>query len=130
LAARYLLRDWVEEKFGSRLSTVQEGFRKNAFSYLLTLRLIPLFPFFIVNLVAGLTRVHLMTYIAATTIGIVPGTFVYAYAGRQFGTINSLSEIASPRILGALTLLGLLTLIPVLYRKITARKPIAQGSTP
>jgi uncharacterized membrane protein YdjX (TVP38/TMEM64 family) len=130
LAARYLLRDWVEGKFGSRLSAVQEGFRKNAFSYLLTLRLIPFFPFFLVNLLAGLTRVRLMTYITATAIGIVPGTFVYAYAGRQLGTINTLSEIASPRVLGALTLLGLLTLIPVLYRKVTARKPIAQGSTP
>jgi uncharacterized membrane protein YdjX (TVP38/TMEM64 family) len=129
LSARYLLRDWVERTFGARLSVLQEGFRKNAFSYLLTLRLIPLFPFFLVNLVAGLTHVSLTTYIAATAIGIVPGTVVFAYAGRQLGTINSLSEIASPRVLVALTLLGLLMLLPVLYRKLIARKPVTQGST-
>lgn len=88
LAARYLLRDWVEQKFGDRLAPIQEGFAKNAFSYLMTLRLIPLFPFFLVNMVSGLTRVSLGTYVAATAIGIVPGSFVYAYAGRQLGMIN------------------------------------------
>ncbi|MEK7268658.1 MAG: TVP38/TMEM64 family protein, partial [Nitrospirota bacterium] len=82
LAARYLLRDWVEAKFGSRIGAIQDGFSKNAFSYLMTLRLIPLFPFFLVNLVSGLTRVKIATYVAATAIGIIPGSFVYAYAGR------------------------------------------------
>lgn len=122
LAARYLLRDWVEAKFGSRIGAIQDGFSKNAFSYLMTLRLIPLFPFFLVNLVSGLTRVKLATYVAATAIGIIPGSFVYAYAGRQLGTINSLKEIASPNVLLAFTLLGLLALVPVLYRKFSARK--------
>src|SRR2546428_1910938 len=68
LAARYLLRDWVETKFGERIAPVQEGFSKNAFSYLMTLRLIPLFPFFLVNLVSGLTRISLATYVAATAL--------------------------------------------------------------
>src|SRR2546426_12143614 len=108
LAARYLLRDWVEQKFGDRLGPIQEGFAKNAFSYLITLRLVPLFPFFLVNLVSGLTRVQLGTFIAATSIGIIPGRFVYPNAGRQLGTLNSLSDIASPRVLLAFTLLGLL----------------------
>lgn len=121
LASRYLLRDWVESKFGNRLAAIQEGFSKNAFSYLLTLRLIPLFPFFLVNLVSGLTRVKPLTYIAATSLGIIPGSFVYAYAGRQLGTINSLKEIASPNVLLAFTLLGLLALVPVLYRKFSNR---------
>src|SRR6266540_4519540 len=89
LAARYLLRDWVEKKFGERLGPIQAGFAKNAFSYLMTLRLIPLFPFFLVNLVSGLTRIRLVTYVLATAIGIIPGSFVYANAGRQLGTINS-----------------------------------------
>lgn len=124
LAARYLLRDWVEAKFGSRLGAIQDGFSKNAFSYLMTLRLIPLFPFFLVNLVSGLTRVKLATYVAATAIGIIPGSFVYAYAGRQLGTINSLAEIASPRVLLAFTLLGLLALVPVLYRKFASKKSV------
>ncbi len=117
LAARYLLRDWVENKFGDRLETIQAGFAKNAFSYLMTLRLIPAFPFFLVNLVSGLTRVNLGTYVVATSIGIIPGSFVFAFAGRQLGSINSLGEIASPPVLMAFTLLGLLALMPVAYRK-------------
>src|SRR5262245_8533288 len=129
LAARYLLRDWVESRFENRIGAIQEGFRKNAFNYLMTLRLIPLFPFFLVNLVSGLTRVSVSTYIGATALGIIPGSFVYAYAGRQLGTLNSLAEIASPRVLLAFTLLGVLALIPVLYRKMSAGKSTAQRST-
>ncbi len=121
LTARYLLRDSVELKFGKWLGPFQEGFAKNAFSYLLTLRLIPLFPFFVVNLVSGLTRVSVGTYVAATALGIIPGSFVYAYAGRQLGTINSLKEIASPNVVGAFVLLGLLALIPVVYKKFSAK---------
>jgi uncharacterized membrane protein YdjX (TVP38/TMEM64 family) len=117
LASRYLLRDWVERKFGKWLGPVQQGFAKNAFSYLMTLRLIPLFPFFVVNLVSGLTRVNVGTYVAATALGIIPGSFVYAYAGRQLGTINSLKDIASPGVIGAFVLLGLLALVPSLYKK-------------
>ena len=117
LASRYLLRDWVERKFGKWMGPVQQGFTKNAFSYLLTLRLIPLFPFFVVNLVSGLTRMNIGTYVAATALGIIPGSFVYAYAGRQLSTINSLKDIASPGVIGAFVLLGLLALVPTLYKK-------------
>lgn len=123
LTARYLLRDTVERKFGTSLGPLQEGFAKNAFSYLLTLRLIPLFPFFVVNLVSGLTRVSVGTYVAATAIGIIPGSFVYAYAGRQLGAINSLKEVASPNVVGAFVLLGLLALVPVVYKRFAA-KPV------
>jgi uncharacterized membrane protein YdjX (TVP38/TMEM64 family) len=122
LAARYLLHDWVERKFGDRLAAIQEGFARNAFSYLLTLRLIPLFPFFLVNLVSGLTRISVGTYVVATAVGIIPGSFVFAYAGRQLGTINSLGEVASPRVLLAFTLLGLLALVPILYRKFSGKR--------
>jgi len=118
LASRYLLRDWVERNFGHKLGPIQEGFAKNAFSYLMTLRLIPLFPFFLVNLVSGLTRMSTGTYIAATALGIVPGSFVYANAGRQLGSINSLKEIASPNVLLAFTLLGALALVPIIYKKV------------
>ena len=117
LTARYVLRDTVEQKFGTSLRPFQEGFAKNAFSYLLTLRLIPLFPFFVVNLVSGLTRVNAGTYIGATALGIIPGSFVYAYAGRQLGTMTSLKEIASLNVIGAFVLLGLLALVPVVYKK-------------
>jgi uncharacterized membrane protein YdjX (TVP38/TMEM64 family) len=117
LASRYLLRDWVEQKFGKWLGPVQQGFAQNAFSYLMTLRLIPLFPFFVVNLVSGLTRMNVGTYVVATALGIIPGSFVYAYAGRQLGTINSLKDIASPGVIGAFVLLGLLALVPNLYKR-------------
>ena len=121
LTARYVLRDTVEQKFGKWLRPFQEGFANNAFSYLLTLRLIPLFPFFMVNLVSGLTRVNAGTYVTATAIGIIPGSFVYAYAGRQLGTINSLKEIVSVNVVVAFVLLGLLALAPVLYKKFAAK---------
>lgn len=117
LAARYVLRDWVEQRFGKWLGPVQEGFANHAFNYLMTLRLIPLFPFFVVNLVSGLTRMTLGTYVAATALGIIPGSFVYAYAGRQLGTINSLKEIASPNVITAFVLLGALALVPNFYKR-------------
>ncbi len=122
LAARYLLRDWVEQKFGKWLGPVQQGFTNNAFSYLMTLRLIPLFPFFVVNLVSGLTRMNVGTYVGATALGIIPGSFVYAYAGRQLGTINSLKEIASPNVIVAFVLLGLLALVPTFYKKFSRKQ--------
>jgi uncharacterized membrane protein YdjX (TVP38/TMEM64 family) len=123
LAARYLFRDWVEQRFGDRLATFQVGFAQNAFSYLLTLRLIPLFPFFLVNLLSGLTRMNVGTYVAATALGIIPGSLAYTFAGRQLGTINSLAELASPRLLLAFTVLGLLFLMPVVYRKFVRSQP-------
>jgi uncharacterized membrane protein YdjX (TVP38/TMEM64 family) len=124
LAARYLFHGWVEQRFGDRLAAFQEGFTQNAFNYLLTLRLIPLFPFFLVNLLSGLTRVKAGTYVAATALGIIPGSLAYTFAGRQLSTINSLAELASPRLLLAFTVLGLLFLMPVVYRKfIRSSKP-------
>ncbi|MDD9856114.1 MAG: TVP38/TMEM64 family protein [Gammaproteobacteria bacterium] len=121
LAARYVLRDWVERRFGGKLEAIQSGFEQNAASYLLTLRLIPLFPFFLVNLAAGITRVRVRVYVAATAAGIIPGSFVYAYAGRQLGSIDSPAEIASPRVLLAFVFLGVLALAPVAYKKFKAR---------
>jgi len=122
LAARYLFRDAVERKFGAKLRTLQEGFERDGFKYLLTLRLIPLFPFFLVNLVAGLTRIKTGSYIAATALGIIPASFVFSNAGRQLGTLTSLSDVASPRVLGAFALLGLLALVPIAYRTWRARR--------
>ncbi|MBI5855013.1 MAG: TVP38/TMEM64 family protein [Nitrospirae bacterium] len=86
LSARYLLRDWVENKFGRFLGPIQEGISKNAFSFLLSARLLFVIPFFVLNLVSGLTRVNVGTYVLATALGIIPGSFVYANAGRQLGS--------------------------------------------
>ncbi|MCP9439436.1 MAG: TVP38/TMEM64 family protein [Nitrospira sp.] len=121
VAARYLLREWVEQRFGAWLGPLQEGIARHAFNYLLTLRLIPIVPFFVLNLVSGLTRMSVRTYVSATALGIIPGSFVYAYAGRQLGSINSLKEIASPQVISAFILLGLLALTPVVYKRWSGR---------
>jgi uncharacterized membrane protein YdjX (TVP38/TMEM64 family) len=123
LSSRYLFREGIEKRYGDRIRPIQEGFAKNAFYYLLTLRLIPFFPFFLVNLLSGLTRIRLSTFILATSMGILPGSFVFCNAGRQLGSINSTAEIASPHVLGALTLLGLVAILPVLYKRF--KKPAA-----
>lgn len=118
LVARYLFRDAVERRFGEKLASFHRGFERNDFNYLITIRLIPIFPFFLVNLGSGLTRIRLSTYVAATAIGIIPGSFVYSNAGKQLGTINSLKDIASPGVVGAFVVLGLLALVPVFYQRL------------
>jgi uncharacterized membrane protein YdjX (TVP38/TMEM64 family) len=122
LAARFILSDWVESKVGARLQRFQEGFSQNALQYLLFLRLVPLFPFWLINLAAGLTRIRTSTYVLGTMVGILPGSFVYANAGNHIASINTLKDIASPKVLGAFALLGLFALIPAIYHKIKARR--------
>jgi len=123
LSARYLFRDFVERKFGGtasagdRIQSFQMGFEKNGFQYLLTLRLIPLFPFFLVNLVAGITKIRVATYVGATALGILPASFVYSNAGTQLGKINTIKDIASPEVLVAFVLLGLLAVVPIIYQR-------------
>ncbi len=115
LVARFILRDWVEKKFSDKLNPINEGLSRNAINYILFLRLVPLFPFFLVNLVSGLTRVRLPVYFFGTMFGILPGSFVYANAGSSLARIDSLSDVASPGVLGALALLGIFALIPTIY---------------
>jgi len=121
LVSRFLLRDWVEKKFGEKLKPINDGFSKNAINYILFLRLVPLFPFFLVNLASGLTQVRLRVYVFGTMVGILPGGFVYANAGSNLASINSISDIASPGVLGAFALLGLFALIPTLYNRFKKR---------
>lgn len=122
LVTRYLLRDVVLNKFGSKLEGMNRELEERGFSYLLFLRLVPLFPFFLINLAAGLTRLPLRTFFLGTMLGIIPGGFVYVNAGASLATIDSLAGIASPRVLGSFALLGLFALVPVLYNKLKARK--------
>lgn len=117
LVTRYLLRDVVLNKFGAKLEGMNRELEERGFSYLLFLRLVPLFPFFLINLAAGLTRLPLRTFFLGTMLGIIPGGFVFVNAGASLATIDSLSGIASPRVLGSFALLGLFALIPVLYNK-------------
>jgi uncharacterized membrane protein YdjX (TVP38/TMEM64 family) len=117
LVTRYLVRDVVLNRFGSKLEGMNRELETQGFSYLLFLRLVPIFPFFLINLAAGLTRLPLRTFFIGTMLGIIPGGFVYVNAGASLATIDSLSGIASPRVLGSFVLLGLFALIPVLYNK-------------
>jgi uncharacterized membrane protein YdjX (TVP38/TMEM64 family) len=115
LTTRYLARDLVLSRFGSRLDGLNRELETRGLGYLLFLRLVPLFPFFLINLAAGLTRLPLRTFVAGTLVGIVPGGFVYVNAGASLATIDSLAGIASPRVLASFALLGLFALVPALY---------------
>lgn len=123
LVTRYLLRDAVISKFGGKLEKLNRELEQRGFNYLLFLRLVPLFPFFLINLAAGLTRLPLRTFLLATAIGIIPGGFVYVNAGASLATITSLSGIASPRVLGSFALLGLFALLPIIYAKFRGGTP-------
>jgi uncharacterized membrane protein YdjX (TVP38/TMEM64 family) len=117
LAARYLFADAARSRLGTLGQRINAGFTENAFSYLLFLRLVPLFPFFLVNLAPAFTGIPLRTYVLATLIGIVPGTFVYVNLGRALGRIDSLQGLVSQDTLLAFGLLGLFALLPVAWKR-------------
>jgi len=121
LVARYLFHDVIQKKFGPRLEKINKELEARGFNYLLFLRLVPVFPFFLINLGAGLTRMPLRTYFLGTMVGIIPGSFVFCNAGASLATITSMSEVASPRVLGSFALLGMFALVPVLYQKFKRR---------
>jgi len=126
LIARSALGDILRRKAGGALSKMADGFRDDAFNYLLVLRLIPVFPFFIVNLAPAFLGVQLRTFIAATFIGIAPGTFVYSSVGAGLGSVFARGEefsaagILTPEIITALVGLAVLAIIPVLYKRFWA----------
>ncbi|MSU77601.1 MAG: TVP38/TMEM64 family protein [Gemmataceae bacterium] len=122
LSSRLLFRDWVERKFGSRLKLIQDGVAREGAYYLFTLRLIPYFPFFLVNLGMGLTPIHVRTFFWVSMIGMLPGTFMIVNAGRELSEIESPGDIVSWGMLFAFALLGL---VPLVLRKVLTwvRKP-------
>ena len=111
LTARFLLRDWVSQRFGQRLQSVDEGIRREGAFYLFTLRLVPVFPFFLVNLLFGLTAMKARTFYWVSQLGMLAGTVVYVNAGTQLARIDSLSGIVSPALLGSFVLLGFFPLM-------------------
>lgn len=117
LAARYLFADFARRRFGARVHRLIGGFQQNAFSYLLFLRLVPLFPFWLVNLVPACTAVPARTYVAATFIGILPGSFVFANLGASLAYVDSVRELISPSTLAAFLLLGVFALVPIMIKK-------------
>lgn len=111
LVSRFILRDSVQSRFGEKLAAINEGIRKEGVFYLFTLRLIPLFPFFIINLLMGLTPIRTLQFFVVSQIGMLPGTFVYVNAGSQLAGIDSLQGILSPGLIISFALLGLFPLI-------------------
>lgn len=129
IVARFLLRDYVQDKFGDKMGTINEGVKKDGAFYLFTLRLVPIFPFFIINLVMALTPIKTMVFYIVSQVGMLPGTFVYINAGTQLAKIESARGILSPGLLFSFVLLGIFPLIAkkivafIKARKILAKYP-------
>jgi pyruvate/2-oxoglutarate dehydrogenase complex dihydrolipoamide dehydrogenase (E3) component/uncharacterized membrane protein YdjX (TVP38/TMEM64 family) len=117
LMSRFLLRDWVSHRFGQRLNAIDHGVKREGAFYLFTLRLVPIFPFFLVNLLFGLTAMKARTFFWVSQIGMLAGTLVYVNAGTQLAKLDSLSGILSPALLGSFVLLGL---FPLVAKKLVA----------
>ncbi len=113
--ARYIFRDFIVKKFPEKIARVNRGVESEGGYYLLTLRLIPLFPFFITNMAMGLTAMPFWKFYAVSQLGMLPGTILFVNAGSELGKIHSVSEIISPSILVSLVLIGIL---PVIGKKI------------
>jgi uncharacterized membrane protein YdjX (TVP38/TMEM64 family) len=118
LVSRYLLRDWVQARFGDKLQRINEGMEQEGGWYLFTLRLIPVFPFFIINLAMGLTRIKISTYYWVSQLGMLPATIVYVNAGKELGKVETLAGILSPSLIISFVLLGL---FPITVKKVMAR---------
>jgi uncharacterized membrane protein YdjX (TVP38/TMEM64 family) len=128
LVAKTALGDSLRAKAGGVITKLEAGFRENALSYLLVLRLVPLFPFWLVNLAAAVLGVPLATYVLGTFFGIIPGSYVYATVGAGLGSVfdqggePSLAGVLTPQVLTALVGLAVLSLIPVAYKKLKGRR--------
>ncbi|HDS9357926.1 TPA: TVP38/TMEM64 family protein [Enterobacter chengduensis] len=122
LASRYLLRDWVQQRFALQMKTVNAGMARDGAGYLFALRLMPLFPFFLVNLLMGLTRLGVRRYWWVSQLAMLPATVIFLNAGRALGNITSLRDILSPGLIVAFTLLGL---FPLVTRWLFSRYPFS-----
>ena len=128
IAARTVFADLARRRAGPFIARLEDGFTRNAFSYLLALRLIPAAPFWVVNIVPALTRMPLSRFVIATLLGIAPGTTVFVSVGRGLdhvlaaGRTPDLQILTSPAIIGPLVALGLLSLLPVVWRHLSARR--------
>jgi pyruvate/2-oxoglutarate dehydrogenase complex dihydrolipoamide dehydrogenase (E3) component/uncharacterized membrane protein YdjX (TVP38/TMEM64 family) len=111
LVARFLLREPLRSRYGERLKAFDAGIERDGAFYLLTLRLVPVFPFFMINLLAGLTRLRTWTYYWISQLGMLPGTVVYVYAGTQLAQIDSPSDVLSPGLIAAFALIGSMPLL-------------------
>lgn len=115
--ARFVVGESLQKKYATELKRFNTELEANGYSYLFALRLLPIFPFFLINLLCGLTRIDIKTFFITTAIGIIPGGFAYTYAGSQLSNINAIGDIFTKEMGLALILLGSLSLIPVAYKK-------------
>lgn len=115
LGARFLFREAIKKRFADQLAPIEKGLEKDGAFYLLSLRLVPLFPFFIVNLLMGLTNIPAKTFYGFSQLGMIPGTLAFVYAGTQLAKIESLKDVLSPGLIIAFVILGLL---PITTRKL------------
>lgn len=133
LTSRYLLRETVQRRFGRFFDTINTGIERDGSFYLFTLRLVPAFPFFAINLLMGLTKIRTWTFYWVSQIGMLAGTIVYINAGRALGSLNHIGEIATPSILLSFALLGIFPwIVKALlkrYRPTTESKTIAKESS-
>jgi uncharacterized membrane protein YdjX (TVP38/TMEM64 family) len=120
LSARFLFKDLVQEKLADQLKVINEGMARDGGYYLFTLRLVPLFPFFMINVLMGLTNLKIQTFYGISQLGMLAGTLVYVNAGTQLGKLDSLSGILSPILVASFVLLGL---FPLLAKKIIENFP-------
>ena len=131
LAARWLLAGWVQSRFGDRLATLHAGVARDGAFYLFTLRLVPVLPFFVINLAMGVTRIRPWTFAWVSQLGMLAGTLVYVNAGTQLARITSPADVLSPALLGALVLLGVLPwLARWVINRAQARKLYARWPKP
>jgi len=131
LASRYVLRDWIQRKFGDRLAAINAGIAKDGPFYLFTLRLVPVFPFFVINLAMGLTPIRTWAFYWVSQLGMLAGTLVYVNAGTEIAKIDSLGGILSPMLLVSFTLLGVFPFIAKqLVESIKARRVYARWPRP
>jgi len=129
LVARYLFRDTIQHKFSQRLDSINKGVEREGGFYLFSLRLVPLFPFFVINLVMGLTKLPTRTFYWVSQLGMLPGTFVYVNAGTQLADIDGLSGLLSPSLLLSFVLLGLFPLIAKKILDAVKARKVYEGFT-
>ncbi len=121
-SARHLIGNWIQKKYSNQLRRFNEEIEKNGHYYLLTLRIIPIFPFFLVNFFAGLTNIPYKVFLWTLLITALPGTVIYAFAGQQIGGIESVKDIYSPNVWIAFLLLIIFSIALLVYRYIKGKK--------
>lgn len=117
VAVRYLLGNYIQNRYQEQLGRLNNELQRYGLYYFLALRLMAIVPFFVVNILAGLTSISLRTFLWTTALGIIPGTFVFVITGKQLGTMQSMHDISSIRVLFLFLALGIMALLPMFVKK-------------